>query len=65
MEEKVGLHDLRHSLVAIALASGMSLPETAAIARHASPQVTAQVYAGLTETGREQLAGKLAEAFGS
>ncbi|MGZ4397659.1 MAG: hypothetical protein ACXVZ1_04500 [Gaiellaceae bacterium] len=47
-QEKVGLHDLRHSLVAIALASGMSLPETAALARHANPQVTVQVCAGLT-----------------
>jgi len=39
--EKIGLHDLRHSFVAIALASGFTLPEAAALARHASPRVTA------------------------
>ena len=60
--EPVGLHDLRHSLVAIALASGMSLPETAALVRHANPQVTATVYAGLTEQDRERLGSKLVEA---
>jgi integrase len=62
--EPVGVHDLRHSFVAIALAAGMTLPKAAALARHANPSVTATVYAGLTDEGREQLAGKLAEAFG-
>jgi integrase len=62
--QAVGLHDLRHSFVAILLASGASLPEAAALARHANPRVTAAVYAGLTEQSREQLAGKLYEAFG-
>src|SRR3954454_10516141 len=42
--ERVGVHDLRHSCIAIALASGMTLPEAAALARHASPGVTATVY---------------------
>ena len=42
----------------------MTLPEAAALARHANPRVTATVYAGLTEQSRGQLAGKLAEAFG-
>jgi len=60
--EPVGLHDLRHSLAAIALASGMSLPETAALVRHANPQVTATVYAGLTDHDRERLGVKLVEA---
>jgi integrase len=60
--EKVGLHDLRHSLAAIALASGLSLPETAALVRHANPQVTATVYAGLTDHDRERLGAKLTEA---
>jgi integrase len=60
--EKVGLHDLRHSLAAIALASGLSLPEAAALVRHANPQVTATVYAGLTEHDREQIGAKLVEA---
>jgi integrase len=62
--QPVGLHDLRHSFVAILFASGVSLPEAAALARHANPRVTAAVYAGLTEQSREQLAGKLSEAFG-
>lgn len=62
--EPVGVHDLRHSFVAIALAAGLTLPEAAALARHANPRVTATVYAGLTDQGREQLGSKLAEAFG-
>ena len=47
--EGVGVHDLRHSFVAVALASGLTLPEAAALARHANPRVTATVYAGLTD----------------
>jgi integrase len=62
--EKVGVHDLRHSFVAVALAAGMTLPEAAALARHANPRVTATVYAGLTDENREQLADKLTQAFG-
>lgn len=60
--EPVGLHDLRHSYVALALASGASMAEAAALARHANAKVTAQVYAGLTEDGRETAAAKLVEA---
>ena len=64
--EPVGLHDLRHSFVALALDAGASLAEAAALARHANARVTAQVYAGLTESGREKAAAKLIEAgFGS
>jgi integrase len=66
--EPVGLHDLRHSFVALALAldAGASLAEAAALARHANARVTAQVYAGLTESGREKAAAKLiAAGFGS
>jgi len=55
--ERVGVYDLRHSFVAVALAAGMTLPEAAALARHANPRVTATVYAGLTAESREQLAG--------
>lgn len=62
--ERIGVHDLRHSFVAIALAHGLTLPEAAALARHANPRVTATVYAGLTAESREQLGAKLAEAFG-
>jgi integrase len=64
--ESVGLHDLRHSYVALALASGASLAETAALARHANARVTATVYAGLTDDGRSKAAAKLTDAgFGS
>ena len=60
--DPVGLHDLRHSFVALALEAGVSMPEAAALARHANARVTAQVYAGLTDSGREAAAAKLAEA---
>jgi integrase len=64
--EAVGLHDLRHSYVALALAAGATLAETAALARHANARVTAQVYAGLADDGRETAAAKLVGAgFGA
>jgi integrase len=62
--ERVGVHDLRHSFVAVALAAGLTLPEAAALARHANPRVTATIYAGLTDAARAGLGAKLAEAFG-
>ncbi len=57
--ERVGLHDLRHSFVANALAAGVTLPEAATLARHANARTTAIVYAGVTEAAREQIASKL------
>ena len=60
--QPVGLHDLRHSFVALALASSVSLAEVAALARHANAKVTAAVYAGLADGGREIAAAKLVEA---
>jgi integrase len=51
--QTVGLHDLRHSFVAIALANGVTLPEAAMLARHANPRVTLAVYAGLTDGARK------------
>lgn len=63
--ERVGVHDLRHSFVAVALAAGLTLPEAAALARHANPRVTATMYAGLSDPARAGLAAKLAEAFGA
>jgi excisionase family DNA binding protein len=60
--QPVGLQDLRHSFVALALASNASLAEAAALARHANAKVTATVYAGLTDGGREVAAAKLVEA---
>jgi integrase len=61
----VGVHDLRHSLAAISFEVGLTLPQTWAQLRHANPNVTARVYAGLTEQGRAEIGLKLAEAFGS
>jgi integrase len=61
-EEKVGLHDLRHSLVGLALDAGLSLAEVAVLARHANAKVTGQVYAGLSESGRAGIADKLLDA---
>jgi integrase len=63
--EPVDVHDLRHSFVAVALAAGLTLPEAAALARHANPRVTATVYAGLTDAARAGLGAKLAAAFGA
>jgi integrase len=64
--ETVGLHDLRHSFVAIALANGVTLPEAAMLARHANPRVTLAVYAGLTDGAREVAVDKLLSAgFGA
>jgi integrase len=62
--EPVGLHDLRHSFVALALAldAGLSLAEAAALARHANASVTAAVYAGPADGGRERAAAKLLDA---
>jgi integrase len=60
--EAVGLHDLRHSLVGLALANGLSIAEAAALARHASPAVTVQVYAGLSDTARAGLGKRLTDA---
>ena len=64
--QTVGLHDLRHSFVAIALANGVTLPEAAMLARHANLRVTLAVYAGLTDGAREVAVDKLLSAgFGA
>jgi integrase len=60
--EPVGLHDLRHSFVALALDAGMSLAEVAVLARHANARVTGQLYAGLSDQAKTQLASKLVDA---
>jgi integrase len=57
--EPVGLHDLRHSFVAIAFANGVTLPEVAMLARHASPSVTLAIYAGVADDAREVAVDKL------
>ena len=52
--EPVGLHDLRHSLVALALDSSRSLAEAAVLARHANARVIGQIYAGVSETAKAE-----------
>jgi integrase len=62
----VTAHDLRHSLVGNALDAGLTLAEAARLARHASPAVTATVYADVLEAKRDSLGAKLAQAgFGA
>jgi integrase len=66
--EPVGLHDLRHSFVALALAldSGVTLAEAAVLARHANAKVTGQIYAGVSEQAKAKIASKLTDTgFGS
>ena len=60
--EPVGLHDLRHSLVALALDSGVTLAEAAVLARHANAKITGAIYAGVSESGRAKIASKLVDA---
>ena len=60
--QPVGLHDLRHSYVAMALDAGVTLAEAALLARHANAKVTAQVYAGLSEKAKAEVAAKLVKA---
>jgi integrase len=59
--EPVGLHDLRHSFVAVAFEQGLPVPGIAALARHANPKVTLGMYAGLTDEGRGQAIAQLTE----
>jgi integrase len=56
---RVGLHDLRHSFVAICLDAGATLAETAMLARHANAGVTAELYAGVSERAKAEIAAKL------
>jgi integrase len=60
--ESVGPHDLRHSLVALALDAGASLAEAAVLARHANAKVTGAIYAGVSESGKAKIASKLVNA---
>ena len=64
--QPVGLHDLRHSLVAIAFEAELTPPEVAELARHANAGVTLTIYAGLTKNGRGRTTSKLtATGFGA
>lgn len=55
----MGLYDLRHSFVAIALAHGVTVPEAAMLARPANPRVTLAIYAGVADGAREVAVDKL------
>lgn len=62
--EEIGCHDLRHSFAAFALGGGLSMVKTAKVLRHANPQVTATVYAGLTNEAVDALGDELAAIGG-
>jgi integrase len=64
-QEVVGAHDLRHSLAGCAFALGLSPVEVAELLRHANPQVTMTVYAGLAESAVLAAGDKLAAGLGS
>jgi len=50
-------HSYRHRpQVAMALDAGVTLAEAALLARHANAKVTAQVYAGLSEKAKAEVA---------
>jgi integrase len=64
--QPVGLHDLRHSFAAVALAHGLSIAEVAGLMGHANARVTSQMYAGLTDNALDVAASKLAASgFGA
>lgn len=63
-QELVGAHDLRHSLAGCAFALGLSPVEVSKMLRHANPQVTMTVYAGLAESAALAAGDKLAAALG-
>jgi integrase len=65
-QERVGVHDLRHSLAANAFGLGLPAPEVARLLRHANTAVTLSTYAGITDQAATALGGKLASAgFGA
>src|SRR5262249_51624570 len=63
--ERIGNHDLRHSYIGLALDA--ACPAAASLlGRHANARVTAQMYAGVSERAKAQIAGKLVGAgFGA
>jgi integrase len=64
-QEPVGVHDLRHSLAGQAFALSLSPVEVSKMLRHANPQVTMTVYAGMADGAALAAGDKLAAAFGS
>jgi integrase len=62
-QELVGAHDLRHSLAGCAFALGLSPVEVSKMLRHANPQVTMTVHAGMAEGATLAAGDKLAAAL--
>jgi hypothetical protein len=56
------VHDLRHSLVAGALDSSVTLAEASVLARQANAKVTGTIDAGVSETAKAKIASKLVDA---
>jgi integrase len=52
-------HALRHTCASMLLSAGVPLPEVAQILGHASPQVTATIYAHLIARSSEHAADRL------
>jgi integrase len=61
--EPVGCHDLRHSCAGLLLAARTPLPKVSAVLRHSGTRVIADVYSGLVESARAELASDLEAAF--
>lgn len=56
-------HDLRHTAVSVAIRKGADVKAVQAIAGHASAAITLDVYAGLFDEARDQVANTLQDAF--
>jgi integrase len=60
-----GLHTTRHTAVSRAIIAGLTLPEVAAMAGHATPAITMRIYAHLLDPTRTEAARKQAAALAS
>jgi integrase len=63
-QEAVGVHDLRHSLAGQAFELRLSPVEVSKMLRHANPQVTMTVYAGMADGAALAAGDKLAAGLG-
>jgi len=61
--EPVGLHDLRHSMIALALANPeVAVTEVTRLARHANARTTLTIYAGIAGDGTKSVFDKLSRS---
>ncbi len=65
LPRSVRVHDLRHTTATMLIASGTDIATTARILGHATPQVTATVYAHVLPRATAQATERLEEAFRS